>query len=149
MHQHDPCIYRLPIHLPDQHIVIYEDVSNLAHIARNRQRSRTMLTEFFTYCENHPEEARDLLYPNALDVLTWLKETNRKACQPRAGGTRRVIGRIYWILPRDGELYYLRTLLHCVTSPKSFENLRTYQQMVYGTFRDACRARGLLEDDRE
>lgn len=44
MHKHDPCIYRLPIHLPDQQFVVYGDVANLEDVARSMQRGRTMLT---------------------------------------------------------------------------------------------------------
>jgi hypothetical protein len=38
-------------------------------------------------------------------------------------------------------------LLHCTPSPKSFEDLCTYRGAEYRTFRDCCRARGLLEDN--
>lgn len=40
-------------------------------------------------------------------------------------------------------------LLHVVISPKSFEDLRTYEGVLYDDFQSACRARGLLDDDRE
>ena len=53
-----------------------------------------------------------------------------------------------------GERFYLRTLLIAVRGPTSFENLRTINGVVvngvvHPTFKDACRALGLLENDGE
>jgi len=36
-----------------------------------------------------------------------------------------------------------------VPGPESYEHLRTYRDEVYPTFKEACRARGLLRDDAE
>ena len=59
------------------------------------------------------------------------------------------IGRIYFASPNSGERFYLRLLLTVVKGPTSFENLRTVSGVVYDTFKSACVARGLLEDDEE
>ena len=43
----------------------------------------------------------------------------------------------------------MRQLLGVVSGPRSFEHLRTVNNIVYGTYKEACIARGLLEDDQE
>ncbi|KAL7085980.1 hypothetical protein ACP275_14G310800 [Erythranthe tilingii] len=49
----------------------------------------------------------------------------------------------------NGELYYLRILLNIIKGPSSYTELRTINNMVYPTFRDACYAIGMLDDDKE
>ena len=46
-------------------------------------------------------------------------------------------------------LFYLRMLLMVVKGAKSYEDVRTYQNVVYPTFREACKAHGLIGDDSE
>ena len=58
-----------------------------------------------------------------------------------------VLGRVYTIHPNQQECFFLRMLLHEVTVPESFEELRTVDGTVCPTFREACNRRGLLEDD--
>ncbi|XP_076898135.1 uncharacterized protein LOC143551628 [Bidens hawaiensis] len=59
------------------------------------------------------------------------------------------IGRIHQVSPSLGEAYFLRILLNKVKGPKSFDDIRTVDGQTYPTFRDACYARGLLDDDME
>jgi hypothetical protein len=60
------------------------------------------------------------------------------------------LGHMYFISPSTtDERFYLQTLLTVVKGPMSFESLRTFYSVTYPTFRKACLARGLLEDDGE
>ena len=56
---------------------------------------------------------------------------------------------MYYAHPSSGERFYLRLLLTCVKGATSFEDLRTFDGVLYPTFREACIAQGLLEDDQE
>ena len=56
---------------------------------------------------------------------------------------------MYFASPNSGERFYLRLLLTVVRGPTSFENLRTVNNVLHDTFKAACVARGLLEDDDE
>lgn len=56
---------------------------------------------------------------------------------------------MYTIHPLQGECYYLRMLLFIVKGPMSFQDIRTYNGRVYETYKEACVARGMLEDDRQ
>ncbi|KAI9115686.1 hypothetical protein K1719_013355 [Acacia pycnantha] len=57
--------------------------------------------------------------------------------------------RIGHCTPAQGELYYLRLLLTKVRGAKTYTDIRTVNTVVYPTFREACYALGLLDDDKE
>ena len=59
------------------------------------------------------------------------------------------IGRIYYAQPTSGEKYYLRMLLNTVKGCRSYEEIRTVDGVVHPTFKSACYALGLLNDDKE
>jgi len=56
---------------------------------------------------------------------------------------------MHLIGPGGGECFYIQTLLTVVQGPTSFEDLMSFEGHTYPTFKDACFARGLLEDDTE
>jgi hypothetical protein len=79
---------------------------------------------------------------------TWTQRRNNRSFPP--------IGRIYFVSPNAGERYFLRQLLLKVPGATSFEDLRTTfdvnrepQTVVHASFKEACQARGLLQDDTE
>lgn len=51
--------------------------------------------------------------------------------------------------PGTGEDYYLRLLLNIQRGCTCYEDIRTINNIVYPTFREACYKLGLLEDDKE
>ena len=55
---------------------------------------------------------------------------------------------MWWVQPREGECFFLRLLLATIPGATSFENLRTVNGTTYPTFKGACQALGLLENDR-
>lgn len=70
----------------------------------------------------------------------------------------KVIGRCPFVSPTDHDRFALRILLHHVKGiifkdkiigAKSFEDLKRYNNVLYPTFKAACVARGLLDDDIE
>ncbi|CAG8582983.1 4231_t:CDS:2, partial [Acaulospora morrowiae] len=70
-----------------------------------------------------------------------------KKWTPRKKGN--TLGRIYFVHPAAGERFFLQVLLTVVHGAKSFENLRTVNETTYETFKDACNALGLLQDNNE
>ncbi|GKB18933.1 DNA helicase, partial [Tanacetum coccineum] len=59
------------------------------------------------------------------------------------------IGRLIYVHPASGDLFYQRMLLSHQKGCTSFPGIRTINDIVYPTCRAACEALGLLEDDRE
>jgi hypothetical protein len=47
------------------------------------------------------------------------------------------------------ECFFLRLLLHTVRGPTSLVALRTVNDGICATFREACQLHGLLEDDQQ
>ncbi|KAL1349215.1 hypothetical protein AAHE18_07G142100 [Arachis hypogaea] len=60
-----------------------------------------------------------------------------------------VIGRLTHIPHSHGEEYYLHMLLNYQKGCQTFADVRSIGGVVYDTFKDACYALGLLQDDRE
>ncbi|XP_019160767.1 PREDICTED: uncharacterized protein LOC109157323 [Ipomoea nil] len=77
--------------------------------------------------------------------FVWKKDVRK--WQPRKKGFS--IGRIFYVPPATGEIFYLRCLLNKICGPTSFEDIRTVNGVMYDSFRDACYARGLVDDDNE
>lgn len=59
------------------------------------------------------------------------------------------LGRIYYVHPNNGDLYYLRLLLSHVQGATSYESLRTVNGVLRCSFRDACQSLGLISNDNE
>jgi hypothetical protein len=56
---------------------------------------------------------------------------------------------LHYAAPGSGQLFYLRTLLNYVKGPTCYDDIKTINNIKYDTFKDACFALGLLDDDRE
>lgn len=143
MHSQSHTVYRLPVHLPDEQTIVFdENVSDMSTIPNNA----TKLQAFFHLC-THNIDARNITYLDAPTHYVWDK--NQYCWVPRQRNSQKVIGRLYTVSIAEGERFYLRMLLCHVKGPKSFIDIRTYNGHVYDSFQAACVARGLLEDDRE
>ena len=146
MHGHSPPVERLQLHLPDQQMLVFDATDDIAaQMAQDSLARGTTLTAFFDACQRWPDILRDVIYPEAPKYLTWNKRNRRWGIRQR-GGT---IGRVYFAGPQAGERYYLRLLLYKVPCPTSFEHLRTVDGTVFPTYRAACIALGLLDDDSD
>ena len=91
------------------------------------------------------EEARNLTYAEFPTKFVWHKDV--KQWRRRKSG--KCIGRIYNAHPTSGERFYLRLLLNVVRGPRSYEEIRTVNNVLYPTFKEACHALGLLDSDGE
>ncbi|XP_076941143.1 ATP-dependent DNA helicase RRM3-like [Bidens hawaiensis] len=139
-----PSVIRLPFHLPGQQQVIYESFDDLDDILDKPYVASSMFSEWLKCNQNYPE-ARTLTYVEFPTKFVW--KADKRYSKPRKKGFS--IDRIHAVSPSLGEAYYLRILLNKVKGPTTFSQIRTVNSVEYPTFRDACYACGLLDDDNE
>lgn len=60
-----------------------------------------------------------------------------------------MVGRIYHAPIKAGPLYYMRIMLNHIRGATCFEDLWTVECVIHPTYRDACFALGLLDDNKE
>jgi hypothetical protein len=104
-----------------------------------------MLTEWFT-TNKICVAARDLTYCDFPTKYTW-DAKNKKKRKQREHGMK--IGRFYYVNPMKGERFYLQMLLIIVKGAQSYDDIKAYKGIIYNTFKEACAARGLLNNDNE
>lgn len=129
-------------------MVIFNPDEPIETIVARASTEVTTLTEFFRANNLDTEEgneARKLTYQEFPQKFVWRKDKNVWTLRKRGFA----IGRMYFVPPTAGERFYLRTLLTIVRGPRSFQDLRTFENIIYASFQEACKARGLLEDDGE
>jgi len=145
IHRHFPPVERMPVHLPGDNCIVYDEDADIENVASTEFLRRTMLTQWFVANRTDPA-ARDLTYCEFPSRWKW--DASGRFWQPRRRSDGK-IGRLYYVHPSAGERYFLRMLLLVVKGARSYEELRTYNGRVFPTFKLACSARGLLGDDRE
>lgn len=148
IHRQVPNVVRLQVHLPGYHFVAFDPEEPPEQILARIAGEKTTLTAFFR-ANLHPEKAliaRKLTYQEFPQEFVYDDEDKEWHVRKQAFA----LGRMYFIPPNaNDERFYLRTLLTVVKGPTSFESLRFFRGILYPTFREACLARGLLEDDGE
>ncbi|GFX22534.1 ATP-dependent DNA helicase [Trichonephila clavipes] len=156
IHERDPAVVQLAIHLENGQRVFF---TNETAIDRAINPPKTTLTAFFELCNRADDFgafARTLLYSQVPRYFTW---TQTKTWMPRKQGSpvaaclnlfkSNALGRLFTVSPRHTECFYLRLLLVNVTGPLSFQDIRKVNGQQYPTYKDACLALGLLEDDNQ
>lgn len=151
IHERHPTVVHLAVHLENGQRV-YFTASNV--VQRAETPPATTLTSFFAICQSDPF-ARTLLYSDMPRYYTWnassknfqrRKQGNTVPGYPDVRSTD-ALGRMYTVHPKNDECFYLRLLLVNVRGPTSFESLRTVNGTIFPTYRAACEALNLLEND--
>jgi len=144
LHDEKPNVTRLQLHLPGHHQVSFQDNEPIEEVINRAAQERTSLTAFFNFNRNTPSE-QPTAYIDFPKTHVYTKRRN--AWTPRQRGY--AVGRMFFVHPSGGELYFLRLLLNTVRGPTSFKDLRTIDGQVHPTFKAACVALDLLQDDEE
>jgi hypothetical protein len=126
--------------------VIFRANQSLQSVIANEHNRRTTLTEWFTY-NTYNTDGRHLTYLNFPKEFVWYQDG--KYWQRRRKPGARSIGRLAYIHPSSGDVFYLRILLCHQKGSTSFTNIRTVDDHVHVTYRGACKALGLLANDQE
>ena len=143
MHYQSHAVIRLAVHLDQQQSVYFRPGQEAAAMERAQV---TTLTAWFDL-NSHDSTAHQWLYTQIPNHYVYQKATRKWTPRKRGGGN--VIGRMYYVSPRDTERYHLRLLLLHVRGATSYRHLRTVAGQEAETFQGACRLHNLLEDDDE
>ncbi|KAL3633809.1 hypothetical protein CASFOL_022571 [Castilleja foliolosa] len=146
IHERTPAVEVLAVHLEDMHNVTFKENLKLQAIVRNPSFGKTTLTEWLE-SNKRDHDGLDLTYVNYSSRYRWYKTGT--CWIPRVRLQNPAIGRLAYVHPAFGKLFYLRMLLCHQRGCKSFANIRTVSNVIHNTYRSACDALGLLGDDRE
>ncbi|KAF1887915.1 hypothetical protein Lal_00023923 [Lupinus albus] len=144
IHGRQPAVERLYFHLPGEHPVYFNDNDEIDNILSRPTVSETMFTSWMESNKQYPG-GRNLCYGQYVSKFVYVKRS--RTWKPRKSGY--TIGRLIWVSPCTGEIYYLRLMLTVVKGATCYEDIRTVSDIQYSIFRDACFAMGLLQDDKE
>ena len=149
IHCHKPAVQKLQVHLENGQRVCF-DADNAEDVAE--EPPQTTLTAFFSLCSTD-NFAQTLLYVDVPKYFTFAKKKWRRRLRgdpvPGHSDIRQsdCLGRVYTVHPNNTECYHLRLLLHIVKGSTSFADLRTVDGVVCTSYKEACKRRGLLEND--
>src|SRR6266404_186352 len=135
---------QLQVHLKNEQYVIFNPSTHDGLSSATSEPPDTHLTAFFKANEKYPS-ARDLLYVDFPTKFTW--HANKKEWQPRKQGN--TCRRLVYIPPNAGEKFYACLVLSNTKDLRSFNDLQRANGVLYPSIREACLARGLLQDDQE
>ncbi|POM74938.1 Helitron helicase-like protein [Phytophthora palmivora] len=140
-------VVNLPIHLEGMRLVTYRDHAATPQLQNLvRRGDRTKLTAFFNLCTQDSEGTADLLYKDVPVKYRWNDRLKYWVPYRKYVAS---LGRLVHVSRQDLERFYLRLLLCHLRSPKSVEDIRTVNGVVYDTFHGAALAVGYLENDQE
>ncbi|XP_015189382.1 PREDICTED: uncharacterized protein LOC107073306 [Polistes dominula] len=143
MHDRSHKINRLPVHLPREQMVVFKE-GREEEAVRNSDLQQIQLLAWFKLNEEDPA-ARDYFYSEIPLHYTYVKGVWKK----RRNAYSKIITRLYAVPPSYKERFFLRLLLLNVKGATSFEDLRTFNGVVYPSFEEAVEERRLLINDNE
>lgn len=144
IHYRTPPVMRLPFHLPGQQKVVFGANDDLDDVLQKPSVASSMFLGWMEKNKDDPN-ARELSYIEFPSKYVWKQKERCWEERQRV----KSIGRIHSVPASVGEGYFLRILLNKVKGPTSFEDILTVDGKLQNSFRDACYAMGLLDDDSE
>ncbi|XP_076031047.1 uncharacterized protein LOC143019248 [Oratosquilla oratoria] len=138
---HHP-VATLDLHLEGDNAVFFKENASKEEIDRKTSKD-THLTAFFKLCARN-EFAAGLYYNQLPNHFVF---NNISSVWEERKTTASSLGRIRAVTNRTVELFYLRLLLTHVKGATSYEDLRTFEGVIYPSYREAVKAMGLLNDE--
>ena len=144
IHYRFPPVERLPFHLEGEQSVIF-DASQSIDVTLDK--ASVSDSKFISWMQLNQTDtkAQKLLYHEIPQHYVWRQE-DRKWVERQKGTC---LGRVHHVSIAFGELFYLRVLINKVRGPKDWVDFKKFENVTYATYKEACQARGLLEDDKE
>ncbi|XP_072087385.1 uncharacterized protein [Arachis hypogaea] len=139
IHQRWPLMTRLIFHFPEE-----QDDDDLEEIVEEEEGKCTM---FIAWMEDNKkfELGQILTYAEFPNQFVYDREA--REWNPRKKGYS--IGRLNYVPPGTGDIYYMKILLAVQRGCTTYESIRTVSGITYSSFQDACYSMALLCDDRE
>ncbi|KAF8101025.1 hypothetical protein N665_0211s0014 [Sinapis alba] len=123
IHYRSTSVEKLSFHFPGKQVVTFNGKDKLKAVVSRKLIQNTMFLAWFE-----------------------LYKRSKKFKRRKRGFS---LGRINYVPRTQEDAYFLRVLLNVVKGPTSYENIKTYQGVLYPSYKEACYARGLLDDDQE
>ncbi|XP_013632386.1 PREDICTED: uncharacterized protein LOC106337818 [Brassica oleracea var. oleracea] len=146
IHKRKSSVEKLIIHLEGEHniTITVKSTDNLGRVIRKPGIEKTMFTEWMVLCRRSAF-AQTLTYVQIPEYFVW--NNSAKVWTERKKG--KTIGRVVAVHPSAGDRYYLRILINKIKGPRSYDELKTYNDVKYPDFKSVCQARGYLDNDVE
>lgn len=154
IHHRYPAVLLLSVHLDGMQNLTFRDNQSLVEIAEDDDAGKTTLTQWFAknFEESQPGftgvvNGLGLRYVYYLTKYHW--DQSKKIWLRRITSRTPSVGRLAYVHPSCGELFYLRLLLNHQIGCCSFKDVRTVSGVVLPTYRSACDKLGLIGNDVE
>jgi hypothetical protein len=144
IHNRHPAVIRLTFHDEGNQSIVFKDSSDLTNVLRSNKHKDTMFLAWMEANKRYPQ-GRHLTYSQFPTAFRY--DSDLRVWRPRKRGGS--IGRLTFIPHSNRDLFYLRLLSNVQVGCKSYDDLRRVNGHVYDSYREACGALRLLEDDRE
>nr|GEV50046.1 DNA helicase [Tanacetum cinerariifolium] len=145
IHYCNPPVQTLAMHLENMQQLKFQSKDSLQSIV-SKPTKKTTLTEWLEYNRRYID-GRKLTYLNFPSEYAW--HAADRYWQRRRYLNKPSIGRLTYIDPCAGDLFYQRTLLCHQKGCTSFADIWKIDNKIYPTNKAACQALGLLSSDQE
>jgi len=122
---------KLSYHLPGKQPLCFEDTQNIDELSEKKANEDFMFIGFLKL-NQECEFARQFIYTEIPPYFTW--DGQNKQWKLRERGF--YIGRMNYASIKMEPEYYMKILLGIVCGPKSDEDIRTYKDVVYETYKE-------------
>lgn len=138
MHDMSHSVNRLAVHLENKQQIRFEEGKEKEALRINYE---TKLTAWFEL--NRVDiNTRQYLYTEIPNHYTW--NNKYKIWKSRDRNRKQLLNRMYFVSPKQQERHYQRLLLLHVRRAQSFQDLRTYNNIKYDTYKETAMTRDMV-----
>ncbi|XP_057811704.1 uncharacterized protein LOC131025943 [Salvia miltiorrhiza] len=144
IHHRTPHIERLSFHLEGEQTCVFREGDYIDNVLVKNTIAESQFLQWMEINKTDPD-ARKLLYSEFPQHYVWNVKDQVWTKRDRGFG----IGRIFHVSPSTGKIYHLRILLNHVRGATCYEDFRRVNGELKESYKEACYAMGLLDDDKE